>query len=98
MSARKRLPDRRASETFELEAGAPTRSIDPRLAFFARAAAKLHLVEAGYVDLDTAFADLVPAFRQIAVPPCQCERKILASLERHYRKQRQERLRAWRRS
>ncbi len=71
---------------------------DPRLIFLERAAAKLHLIEAGYVDLDTAFADLVPAFRQIAVPPCQCEREILASLERHHPKQRQEQLRAWRRS
>jgi IS1 family transposase len=73
-------------------------SIDPRLIFFERAAAKLYLVEACYQDLDTAFADLVPAFRQIAVPPCQCERKILASIERHHRKQRREWLRARRRS
>jgi hypothetical protein len=72
--------------------------VDPRLVFLVRAAAKLHLVEACYQDLDAAFADLVPAFRQIAVPPCQCERKILASLERHHRKQRQDQLRARRRS
>jgi hypothetical protein len=67
-----------------------------RLAFLLRASAKLHLVEAGYVDLDIAFDDLVPAFREIAVPPCQCEREILASIERHHLKQRQQWLQAWR--
>jgi hypothetical protein len=51
--------------------------IDPRLIFLARAAAKLHLIEACHQNLDTAFADLVPAFREIAVPPCLCEREIL---------------------
>jgi hypothetical protein len=56
---------------------------DPRLIFLERATAKLLLIEAGFVDLDTAFADLVPAFRQIAVPPCQCARKILDSFERY---------------
>jgi hypothetical protein len=72
--------------------------IDRRLVFLARAAAKLYLVEACFQDLDTAFADLVPAFREIAVPPCECEREILASIERNHRKQRREQLRAWRRS
>ena len=56
--------------------------VDPRLAFLLRAAVKLHLVEGCYQDLDAAFADLVLAFRQIAVPPCQCEREMLASFER----------------
>lgn len=35
--------------------------MDPRLAFLLRAAAKLILVESCHLDLDTAFADLVPA-------------------------------------
>jgi hypothetical protein len=56
--------------------------IDPRLVLLARAAAKLQLIEAGLTNLDTAFDDLVPAFRQIAVAPCQCEREILDNWER----------------
>jgi hypothetical protein len=67
--------------------------MDPRLIFLERAAAKLHLVEACYQDLDTAFADLVPAFRRITVPPCQCERKILDSFDGYDRKRRRQRRR-----
>jgi hypothetical protein len=59
-------------------------SVDPRLVLIARAAAKLQLIEAGLVDLDTAFDDLVPAFRLIAVAPCQCEREILDNWKRNY--------------
>jgi hypothetical protein len=70
--------------------------VDPRLVFLVRATAKLHLVEACYQDLDSAFNDLIPAFRQIAVPPCQCERETLASIERHHLKQREQWLRQWR--
>jgi hypothetical protein len=57
-----------------------TSQVDPRLALLLRAAAKLHLVESGYQDLDTAFADLVSAFREIL--PCQCEREILDNFSR----------------
>lgn len=69
-------------------------TVDPRLAFLARAAAKLHLIEAGYVDV--AFADLVPAFRAICVPPCRCEREILNAFERRDLEVRQQWLRNWR--
>jgi hypothetical protein len=70
--------------------------IDPRLVFLERAAAKLHLIDACHQDLETAFADLVPAFRQIAVPPCTCEREILATWKRRDLELRRQRLRAWR--
>ena len=59
---------------------------DPRLTFLLRAAAKLILVESCHQDLDTAFADLVPAFRAIAVPPCQCEREMLEAWARYDRR------------
>ena len=68
---------------------------DPRLVFLVRAAAKLHLIEACYQDVDTAFADLVPAFRQIAVPPCRCEAEILAAFARRDLEIRQQWLRKW---
>jgi len=74
----------------------PERQVDTRLAFLLRAAAKLHLIEAGYQDLDSAFNDLVVAFRDIAVPPCECEAETLAAIERHHLKQRQQWLRDWR--
>jgi hypothetical protein len=70
--------------------------VDPRLAFLLRAAAKLILVESCHLDLDTAFADLVPAFKAIAVPPCTCERQTLDAWERYDQKIRRERLRNWR--
>lgn len=59
--------------------------VDPRLVFLLRAAAKLHLIEAGHQGLDLAFSELVPAFRDIAVPPCQCEREILDNFARYKR-------------
>jgi hypothetical protein len=54
--------------------------VDPRLAFLARASARLILVEVGEMDLDTAFAELVPAFREITAP-CTCDREMLARWE-----------------
>jgi hypothetical protein len=56
--------------------------LDPRLVFLQRAAAKLQLVEAHLQSLDLAFSELIPAFREIAVPPCECEREILDNFER----------------
>ena len=53
--------------------GAAMSEVDPRLVFLLRAAAKLHLIEAGHQGLDLAFSELVPAFRDIAVPPCRCD-------------------------
>jgi hypothetical protein len=70
--------------------------VDPRLAFLLRAAAKLHLVECCHQDLDTAFADLVPAFREIAVPPCQCEREILDRMDAIHQEIFERRLQEWR--
>jgi hypothetical protein len=55
--------------------------VDPRLAFLARASARLVLVECGEMDLETAFADLVPTFREITAP-CTCDREMLARWER----------------
>jgi hypothetical protein len=77
---------------FSPTASVSNRQADPRLAFLLRAAAKLDLVEAGYQDLDSAIADLVVVFRAL----CQRERAILASIERHHLRQRQQWLRAWR--
>jgi hypothetical protein len=54
--------------------------VDPRLAFLARASARLILVEVGEMDLDTAFAELVPAFREITAP-CTCDREMLLRWE-----------------
>jgi hypothetical protein len=70
--------------------------VDPRLVFLERAAAKLVLIEACVQDLDSAFNDLVPAFREIAVPPCQCEREILQHIEAEHRRMREQSLRRWR--
>lgn len=69
---------------------------DLRLVFLERAAAKLHLVEACAQDLDSAFSDLAVAFRDIAVPPCKCEREILDSFERYDLKLRRQWLQDWR--
>jgi hypothetical protein len=68
--------------------------VDPGLAFLARAAAKLELVEAGLEDVDAAIVDLVHALRMMA--PCPCERETLAFFERRDREIRQHRLRQWR--
>jgi hypothetical protein len=57
-----------------------TDTIDPRLAFLACASARLNLVEIGEMELDTAFAELVPAFREITAP-CTCDREMLARWE-----------------
>jgi hypothetical protein len=54
--------------------------VDPRLSFLARASAKLILVEAGEMDLATAFAELVPVFREITAP-CACDREMLRRWE-----------------
>ena len=53
-----------------------TTSIDPRLSFLHRAAARLILVEAGEMDLDTAVADLLPI--------CACARDVVERWERQY--------------
>jgi hypothetical protein len=62
-----------------------TDSVDLRLVFLARAYARLLLVEAGEMDLDTAVADLVP--------PCACAREITDRWERQYPPRRQRRRR-----
>jgi len=50
--------------------------VDPRLAFLARAQARLILVESGAIDLDEAFDDLIECV-------CDCRRWPLAEqLER----------------
>ena len=56
----------RASSGVRKRGGRTMSMVDPRLAFLARASARLILVEVGEMDLDTAFAELVPAFREIA--------------------------------
>jgi hypothetical protein len=61
-----------------------TVSVDPRLVFLHRAAARLILVEAGEMDLDAAVADLIP--------PCACARDVIDRWERQYPPRRQ-----WRR-
>jgi hypothetical protein len=53
---------------------------DPREVFLARAAARDRLVQAGEMDLDEAFAGLVPAFEQIR--PCTCAREFIDRLSR----------------
>jgi hypothetical protein len=68
--------------------------VDPRLAFLLRLSVQFDLVEAGLVDLDEAVAAAVHACHMIA--PCQCEREIAASIERHALLTRQRRLQAWR--
>ena len=50
--------------------------VDARLAFLTCAAARLALVEAGEMDLDTAVADLVP--------PCACVRDVVDRWEMQY--------------
>jgi hypothetical protein len=55
--------------------------IDARLVFLTRAAARLTLVEAGMLDLDTAVADLIP--------PCACARDVVERWERQYPPRRQ---------
>jgi hypothetical protein len=72
-------------------------SVDPRLVFLERASAKSTLIEACCQDLDSACNDLVPAFREIAVPPFECEREILVAIERRHLKQREQWVRDWRR-
>lgn len=54
--------------------------IDPRLVFLARAAARFELVEAGEMDLDTAFGDLVADLE------CDCTREYFheLSVESHF--------------
>jgi len=51
--------------------------VDPRLAFLARASARLILVEVGEMELGIAFAELVPVFRKITAP-CTCDREMLS--------------------
>jgi hypothetical protein len=46
--------------------------IDPRLVFLARASARLVLVEAGEMDLDEAFDELIESV-------CDCRRRPLAA-------------------
>jgi len=71
--------------------------IDLRLAFLACAAARFDLVETSAMTLDEAFDDaFVQSFREIAVPPCACEREILDAFEREHRILCERRLRAWR--
>jgi hypothetical protein len=53
--------------------------IDPRLAFLARAAARFQLVEAGELDLVTAFNGLVAGLS------CPCDRDRIARWEQQDR-------------
>jgi hypothetical protein len=54
--------------------------IDPRLAFLARAAARFQLVEAGELDLETAFNGLVAGLS------CPCDRDRIARWEQQDRR------------
>jgi hypothetical protein len=56
------------------------RLVDARLVFLTRAAALLHLVEAGEYTCAEAFDRLRPAFAAIA---CPCAREILDRFARH---------------
>jgi hypothetical protein len=55
--------------------------IDPRLVFLERAAARLALIEASAMNIEDAFAGLMPAILQIADCRCYCE--ILESFDRY---------------
>jgi hypothetical protein len=62
-----------------------TESIDPGLAFLHRAHARLLLVEAGEMDIETAIIELVEPFEQLVGPLlCDCSRDIVARWERDY--------------
>jgi hypothetical protein len=53
-------------------------TVDSRLAFLARAAARFELVEAGAMDVETAFDGLVDSLS------CTCTREVCARWERDY--------------
>jgi hypothetical protein len=59
--------------------------VDPRLAFLARAAACFQLVEAGELDLETAFNGLVAGLS------CPCDRDRIARWEQQDRRPRRQR-------
>jgi len=60
-------------------------AVDPRLAFLHRAHARLMLVEAGHMDVETAITELVDPFEQLAGPLlCDCSRDIVSRWERVY--------------
>jgi hypothetical protein len=61
------------------------RRVDPRLAFLARAAARFQLVEAGELDLETAFNGLVAGLS------CPCDRDRIARWEQQDRRPRRQR-------
>jgi hypothetical protein len=65
-------------------------TIDPRLAFLARASAWLALIEAGTANLDAAIESLGAMFCDFAMPPCQCEREILDRWGRNYQEWRRQ--------
>jgi hypothetical protein len=56
-------------------------SIDPGLAFLHRAHARLLLVEAGEMDIETAIDGLIPAMLEL-IGPCHCSRDIVERWER----------------
>jgi hypothetical protein len=57
-------------------------SVDPRLAFLARAAARFELVQCGEMSIDEAYGDLVLDL------PCPCVRETVKRWERADRKKR----------
>lgn len=59
--------------------------VDPRLAFLARASARLILVESGEMDLAEAFEQLVQSLS------CPCTREMVEQWERSSRPQKQRR-------
>jgi hypothetical protein len=60
-------------------------TIDARLDFLQRASARLALVEAGEMDLETAIAGLIEPFEALVGPLlCGCSRDIIAGWERQY--------------
>jgi hypothetical protein len=60
-------------------------SLDPGLVFLERAAARLVLVEAGEMDIETAIIELIEPFEQLIGPLlCDCSRDIVARWERDY--------------
>lgn len=73
--------------------------IDPRLAFFACASARLTLIEEGCLSLDQAFdRGFVEKFRELGRLTCWCERRIKENFDHLYRHDREQRLAQWRRS
>jgi hypothetical protein len=58
---------------------------DPRRIFLERAAARLMLVKAGEMVIETAIGGLVEAFEQLVAPHlCDCARETIARWERDY--------------